>query len=200
MLFLSFDCAGFVKFSGPVVSFLCARGCSASWLHTGSKCSMLFPINTKEKTSAGHQLGCVLPPALLLCWVPWRNEAVTIRVLVWQPEVWGCAVLLLVSVAQLAQLRAQLAQLWMAGWVICMPLVWTARWTPEEWGSPVPPDPAWNPAMGRQLYWNCWYQRELLAFTGAWIFQTICMALYLFSGMAAAQPGALTKKPQWWKL
>lgn len=68
-------------------------------------------------------------------------------------------------------------------------------------GSPTPPGPAWNSdVMGRQLYWNCWYQREFLAFAGAWRLQTICMAVYLFSGMAAAWPRTLTKKPQCLKL
>lgn len=68
-------------------------------------------------------------------------------------------------------------------------------------GSPTPPGPAWSPdAMDRQLYWNCWYHKELLAFAGAWRFQTICMALYLFSGVAGAWPGTLTKKPQCLKL
>lgn len=61
--------------------------------------------------------GHVLPTRLLLCCVPWRNEAVTRESACLTAEgVRLCLVLLLVSVAQLG-----VGGPW--GWAICIPLV-----------------------------------------------------------------------------
>lgn len=146
-----------------------------------------------------HQLGCVpvhvLPTRLLLCCVPWRNEAVTSwGVLVWQPRVRGCALCSCWWAWCSWLCSEQLGGLW--GWAICMPLVWKAGLAPmDPWGvravQPLLTQP--EMLMGRQLYWTCWYQRELLAFAGAWRFQTMCMAVYLSSGVAAAMARDTTK-------